>query len=30
MRKLGWFFGIWVASVATLGFVAFLIREAIK
>lgn len=26
VRKLAWFVGIWIASVATLGVVAFVIR----
>lgn len=29
-RRLGWFFGIWVASVAALGALAMLIRLALK
>ncbi|TJZ85151.1 MULTISPECIES: DUF2474 family protein [Paracoccus] len=26
LRKLGWFVGLWLASVAVIGTVAFLIR----
>ncbi|MBZ8117757.1 DUF2474 family protein [Roseovarius sp. LXJ103] len=29
VRKLGWFIAIWLASIATLGVVAYAIRWAI-
>ena len=29
-QKLAWFVGIWAASVATLGIIAFLIKGMIK
>ncbi|CAN5504169.1 hypothetical protein BH10PSE7_BH10PSE7_00090 [soil metagenome] len=29
MRKVGWFVGLWLAGVATLGVVALVIRWAL-
>ncbi|MFK7871460.1 MAG: DUF2474 family protein [Roseobacter sp.] len=29
LRKIGWFIAIWIASVASLGIVAYAIRLAI-
>lgn len=30
LRKIGWFVGLWIASVAALGVIAFVIRLAIN
>lgn len=29
LKKVGWFIGLWIASVAVLGMVAYVIRLAI-